>query len=324
MSRVSVIITTHNRCDLIKESITSVLGQTCQDFELLIVDDASTDNTAEAVSKFNDPRIRYIRHEENQGAAVARNTGIRNAQYDCIAFLDDDDEWLPEKLALQLEVLDRSGADVGCVYTGHEIIVRSTGELIATTIPTERGHIYKKMLEQNRIGTTSIVLIPKKCFDDVGLFDESLPYYEDYEMFLRIAKKYKIECVSQPLLRYYVDVFGLNYSKNLSRVERGLEIMDQRYCTSSSDRAVKNHYSRLHLMLGVNLFYKNYMQKGRAHLLRSLRLNPLEMRSYFNLCLSFLGTKVFTRIKQCKENLFKPAPLFIGNKTHDINQSIVI
>lgn len=302
MSRVSAIITTYNRCDLINASIRSVLGQTCQDFELIIVDDASTDNTAQAVSEFHDSRIRYIRHEKNQGAAVARNTGIHNAKYDCIAFLDDDDEWLPQKLELQLDLLDHGGPDIGCVYTGYETILRSTGHLVNKRIATERGNIFKKMLVHNCIGGTSVVLITKKCFDEVGLFDESLPYYEDYDIFIRIAEKFKIECVSQPLLRYYVDDLGLNYSNNLDRVEQGLEIMRERYCSGSSDRDVKNLYSRLYLMQGVKLFYKGHMRRGWAHLLRSLSLNPLEMRSYFNLCLSLLGTKNFTRIKQLKES----------------------
>ena len=101
---VSVVIPTYNRAPLIGRSIKSVLNQTYQDFEIIIVDDASTDNTKEVVSNFNDERIRYIQHEENKGEAAARNTGIKATRCDYIAPQDSDDEWIPEKLSTQIEL----------------------------------------------------------------------------------------------------------------------------------------------------------------------------------------------------------------------------
>src|SRR5258705_13939604 len=105
MSQVSVVIPTHNRSEFLRSAIASVLGQTYQDFELIVVDDASTDSTAEVVVSFNDSRIKFIRHQTNQGGSAARNTGIRASKCDYIAFLDDDDEWSPRKLSKQVEVL---------------------------------------------------------------------------------------------------------------------------------------------------------------------------------------------------------------------------
>lgn len=95
---VSVVIPTYNRAHLVGRAIQSVLNQTYQDFEIIVVDDGSTDNTEEVVKSFNDPRIRYIRHDQNRGGSAARNTGIKMARGEYIAFQDSDDEWLPEKL----------------------------------------------------------------------------------------------------------------------------------------------------------------------------------------------------------------------------------
>jgi len=114
---VSVIISTYNRAHLIGRAIQSVLNQTYQDFEVIVVDDGSTDNTEEIVKSFNDPRIRYIRHEKNKGAAAARNTGIKAARGKYIAFQDSDDEWLPEKLEKQMKVFENAPPEAGVVYT---------------------------------------------------------------------------------------------------------------------------------------------------------------------------------------------------------------
>jgi len=115
---VSIIIQTYNRRQSIGRSIKSVLNQTYRDFELIIVDDGSTDNTKELVADFNDERIKYVRHEENKGEAAARNTGIKAARYDYIVYQDSDDKWLPEKLARQIELLENASPEVGVIYTG--------------------------------------------------------------------------------------------------------------------------------------------------------------------------------------------------------------
>lgn len=114
---VSVIIPTHNRANLIGKAIDSVLDQTCQDFEIIVIDDGSTDNTAEIVKGFDDFKIHYISHELNRGTSAARNTGIKASRGEYIALLDSDDEWLPEKLDRQVEVLQDEPSEVGVVYS---------------------------------------------------------------------------------------------------------------------------------------------------------------------------------------------------------------
>ena len=127
---VSVIIPTYNRAKLLPRAIKSVLNQTFKDFEVIIVDDGSTDNTEEVINEFqkHNKRIKYIRHEKNKGAAAARNTGIKIAQGEYIAFQDSDDEWLPNKLEKQMEIFESAPAEIGVVYTdyGEWVIVEKS------------------------------------------------------------------------------------------------------------------------------------------------------------------------------------------------------
>src|SRR5688572_2235335 len=145
MPNVSVIIPTHNRAESVFNAVTSVIKQTLEDIEIIVVDDASNDNTAEALARLRDKRIRFIRHEMNKGGAAARNTGILNCKSDYIAFLDDDDEWLPEKLAKQMAVLLASPPEVGCVYTGYFDVERSTKRVIGQQIHTKRGNLSREL-----------------------------------------------------------------------------------------------------------------------------------------------------------------------------------
>ena len=165
---VSIIIPTYNREQLIARSIKSVLNQTYQDFEIIIVDDASTDNTEEVISNFNDKRIRYIRHEKNKGAAAARNTGIRAARCDYIAYQDSDDEWLPEKLARQMELLEDASPQVGVIYTGFWKTENHRRTYIPFSwVSQKNGDIHKELLKGNFIGSP-VVLTKKECFRQGG------------------------------------------------------------------------------------------------------------------------------------------------------------
>jgi len=115
---VSIILPTRNRCHLIRGAVESVLNQTFSDIEVIIVDDGSTDKTAQVVTNLNDRRIRYERLNESRGAPVARNIGISLAKGEYIAFQDSDDEWLPQKLEKQMQAFEVSKPEVGVIYTG--------------------------------------------------------------------------------------------------------------------------------------------------------------------------------------------------------------
>jgi len=200
---VTVIIPTFNRAAVVGRAIRSVLAQTWQDWELIIVDDCSTDGTGRAVRGFSDARIKYIRRDRRRGAGAARNTGICSAQGEYVAFLDDDDEWLPEKLQKELEVFRDSDAEVGFVYSG-KILFDERGKVLDLRVETKSGWVHEALLDRHFIGTCSRVMVKKQVLDRVGGFDETLPSCQDLDLWLRLAKVCKVAPVPLCLLRRHM------------------------------------------------------------------------------------------------------------------------
>jgi glycosyltransferase involved in cell wall biosynthesis len=303
MPKASVIISTYNRAALLPTAITSVLQQTFQDFEIIVVDDASQDETPAVVADFQDHRIRYIRHERNAGAAGARNTGVTNATGEYIAFLDDDDEWLPEKLALQVDVLENSPAQVGVVYTGRSTIDGATKKVVSILIPTQRGDLLPELRKGNPI-TNSSVLLRKECFSRVGLFDEQLAYNQDYDMWIRIAGAYHFEYVAKPLVKY--TVHGRSLSANRDRAIAGREALLKKHEAYFAQNS--RDYSRFCAQLGIQYYLNGNARKGRQMFLRAVRLYPFPTREYL-ICigLSLLGAEGYKRVQKIKHLLSSPS-----------------
>jgi len=191
---VSVIIPTYNRKEFLARAIDSVLSQTCRDFELLIVDDGSTDGTDEFVASYGNA-VRYL-YQDNLGAAAARNTGIKAARHDLLAFLDSDDSFAPEKLAVQ-----------GAAMAAHpEYLVSHTDEVWyrrgrllnqRNKHAREGGDIFRRCLELCAVGM-STVMARRKLFDELGLFDERLVCCEDYDLWLRASIRFPFLLVPEP------------------------------------------------------------------------------------------------------------------------------
>lgn len=214
MKPVSIIIPTYNRANVIENSIKSVLCQTYSEYELLIIDDGSTDNTETVISKINDNRIRYIKMPENKGVAAARNEGIRQAKYDYIAFQDSDDYWKEEKLEKQMDYL-AGKPGTALLYCPYEC-QKADGSIINvpdSNIPLseKQGNIYEYMLRRNTIGTPS-VLLRRDCLDKTGLFCETLTCLEDWELFLRISKYYEIGFQDEPLVQVNLSTDGVSHN----------------------------------------------------------------------------------------------------------------
>lgn len=301
MPKVSVIIPTYNRAEFLRFAITSVLNQTFQDFEIIVVDDASIDNTEDVVRSLSDKRISYFRHGANKGNAATRNTGIRNSSGHYIALLDDDDEWLPSKLEKQVRLLDSSPPIVGGVYTGFVVIDKASGKMVERVTPTKRGSIFNELLIQNWVGTSSTVLLRRECFDKVGLFDEGLASGVDYDMWIRIAKEFQFEFIEGPLVKYFNHENQL--SNNYEIIIRGSEVMLKKYGHLFSLNS--KLYSDRYLSLGVLYCHNNNVKKGREAFLKAIKIYPLEIRHYFNFCLSLLGAANFRKLKELKEKVFR-------------------
>ncbi|UFP96580.1 glycosyltransferase [Gloeobacter morelensis] len=199
MPKVSVVIPAFNALRYLPRTVDSALAQSFGDFEVLIVDDESTDGTADWVRTIADRRVRLL-EQKNQGAAAARNAGIRQARGEYIAFLDADDLWEPAKLERQVACLD-ARPEVGVVYTWVRVIDQDgepTGSLYR---PGDEGRIWPQLVRVNNI-YPSAAMVRRQCFERVGLFDLELRFAEDWEMWLRIAADYAFAVLREPLMRY--------------------------------------------------------------------------------------------------------------------------
>jgi glycosyltransferase involved in cell wall biosynthesis len=299
--KVSVVIPTCNRAELLRCAISSVLSQTWQDFELLVVDDASSDATPQAVRDFPDPRIHYIRHDERKGGSAARNTGIDCARGQYVAFLDDDDEWLPVKLEKQIKLFEGSPTSLGLVYTGYWIIERENGKVIQQTTPVKRGDLSQEIFVRNWVGGTSSVAIRKACFETVGGFDPALPSFQDYDMWIRLAQRFELAFVAEPLLKYHLHERKI--WTNLEALKCGMDILLEKHGQSLP---LQRNLARYYLSVGARFCFQGEVQKGRKSLSRAIRLNPFEIRSYAYFLFSLLGAKGFAKANQGKDVLLRP------------------
>lgn len=224
---VSVIVPTYNREGMIVKSVNSILEQTYQNLECIIVDDASQDHTKDVVSRIEDSRVRYIRLEKNSGPSVARNVGIREGRGDYIAFNDSDDLWLPDKLKMQMEKLEDE-TEAGMVYCSY--LYQKDGKEFQ--VPSDKcakseleGDIFDSLWDGNKIGTPTI-LIKRECINSCGAFSENIHSLEDWEFVLRVSRKYKIAYVNKILVHAYYSPKGVNEQFEL-QVEAIWQIMNQ-------------------------------------------------------------------------------------------------
>ena len=197
MAAVSVILPTFNRAHKIARAVASVLYQTFSDYEILVVDDGSGDATPEALTPFL-PRIRSIAHSKNLGVSAARNTGIRESHAPLVAFLDSDDYWLPDKLAAQVSFFSKHPEAVAC-QTEELWIRRGVRVNPMKKHLKPSGQIFEPSLKLCVV-SPSAVLLKRSLLEEVGLFDEGLPACEDYDLWLRISRKYPIWLIPEPLV----------------------------------------------------------------------------------------------------------------------------
>jgi glycosyltransferase involved in cell wall biosynthesis len=197
MPKVSVIIPTYNRLPMLKEAVESVLAQDFEDFELIVVDDGSTDGTADEITRYGG-RVKLLRHQENRGVSAARNSGILHVRGKYIGFLDSDDLWVKGKLKTQVNFLDENPQYPLC-YTD-EIWIRK-GKRVNPMLKHAKfsGWILEKCLPLCIISPSS-ALMRKTLFSKVGLFDEALPVCEDYDLWLRVSVRFPIFFIGKRLI----------------------------------------------------------------------------------------------------------------------------
>jgi len=202
MIEVSVIVPCFNQSHYLNQAIDSILGQDMADWEAVVIDDGSTDETAEVARGYNDGRIRYI-HQENRGLSGARNTGIKLAQGRCLAFLDADDEWEPAFLSICLEVLNESTAAAG-VYTLNSFIDSQGKRLPQVGGAAVMAKDFRRRLLEGGFFPPHAALVRRQTMQAIGHFDESLTSLEDWELWLRLSTHGTMVGIPRPLARYRV------------------------------------------------------------------------------------------------------------------------
>lgn len=279
--RVSVVIPTRNRGALLRRAVASVLNQTFRDFELIIVDDASTNDEARRVAEM-DLRIRYLRHDAARGECATRNDGIRVARGEFVGFLDDDDEWLPEKIERQVRVFDDSPPDVGVVYTGVRRI-RSNGN-VRERYAVAAGDVHHLLFGDMRtLPVNNVTLMVRRvCFDDVGLFDEDLVYGAAWDMHLRLSRRWKFAPIREPLAIIYRGD-GISADPRHVIAGRRLGLEKHRAAIEAWPRCL----SGFHFTLGVLELRVGNIQQGRLDLAKALAAWPWNVRAAAYYVLSF-------------------------------------
>lgn len=297
---VSIILPTYNRAASLARAVSSVLNQSYADFELIVVDDASTDATAEVLHQFSDERLRCLSHPENRGANAARNTGIRASRGRLIAFQDSDDAWLADKLDKQLAVLSHAPPSVGVVFCAYRRIWENDRQQLfparlrrlSSKLPLASrrldGDIQRALLRGNFV-TTQTTVVRQECFERVGLFDERLFQLQEWELWLRISRYYTFHYVDQPLVDVYYTPGSL--STDLSALPTSFEIILQNYPADLPlKRLLQAHYS---FMMGDLLCWQGDFKQGRRRFLDALRLHPGEMIHLIAFFASFLGPGIY-------------------------------
>lgn len=190
MPKVSIIIPTCDRPQFLRRALESVRAQTFTEWEAIIVDDGSL-NAKEVVDAFHEPRFRYVREAPpRRGGAAARNTGIRSARAPYIAFLDDDDIWLPQKLAIQYRALSETTDDVGFSVTAASVVGEAETHL--NTVPAEGISDFSDLVLTLFKGfLTSTLMVRRAVFDEIGMFDEALPSHQETDLVIRMTRRYR-------------------------------------------------------------------------------------------------------------------------------------
>jgi glycosyltransferase involved in cell wall biosynthesis len=294
--KVSIIIPSYNCEKYLPVALESALQQTYQDFEIVIVDDGSRDTTRQIVDKYSKDspdKIRYI-YQDNQGLAVARNTGIKAAKGQLIALLDADDVWLPDRLQEGIRIME-SDQNIGLVHANITRISEE-GEIIGTPKRQKQfltGSIFEHIFLRKADIPCPTVLFRKECCNRVGLFDPNLARLgcEDRDLWLRIAQKYKIVYVDKVLALYRMRSGSMSDNRQIM-MEARCYVVDK-FCPNGVNvRLRKLALARIYRDLGDELLLVSDFDTAKKQYLQSLKYAPLSFWPWINLLKSLLKKNI--------------------------------
>ncbi|QLD87073.1 glycosyltransferase family 2 protein [Natronomonas halophila] len=306
---VSVVIPTYDRPEMLRRAVESVVAQTYDRIELVVVDGPSTHPASDVVDDVDGEfdRVQCVRNDEKEGVTAARNTGLALATGTYIAFLDDDDRWHEEKLAAQIARFERPDDNLGMVYSG----VRQMGPdgtVNAVKRHDHGGDIFERLMGGNFIGTMSAVMVRRDVIDTVGDFDENLPVWEDWDLYLRVAREYKIASVAEP----HVDRYSGEHEQTSDDYELRREAAPELLEKHRPEAAERGRSTERRFVAGVELeltrsaVSNGVTGKARRHAFNSLRSYPT-FGGLLYFCLSAGGKYTFIPAKKLKRMFVRTA-----------------
>lgn len=304
MNLVTVIMPVYNREKYLAEAIDSVLCQTYNNFELIIIDDGSTDRSlsiAENYQSVNNARIRIIK-QANQGPSVARNNAIKVAKGELIGFIDSDDKWTVDKLEMQVKLISNLPS-ASFVYSGYSLM-NEQGEITRECLPDKsmEGQIYKKLWTKNNNMSGGTVLVRTETITKIGLFDEDLEGGENFDLRVRLSKMGPVYFVNKSL--YYYRKHSSNLTTDILRGQKAwLKLINKHLSRSvKGERFLYNYViSKYYHNIGMYKFSNMEMLDAAQCFCKSIAKYPLSIRSYaklFRCCLGAESNKFLARLKK--------------------------
>ena len=297
---VTAIIPTKDRAALCIRAVESVLNQTYRNIEIIVVDDASTDGTSAILSERFGDRIRIVRKDVNQGVACARNDAIALARGAYVAFLDSDDEWLPEKTARQVELAERGAGVVYC----RALNVRPDGTPLSIQPARHRGDLSRTLLLEDVVGSPSKVLVRRSSLEGLPLFQPAI-HSEDWELWIRLGFRVLFDYVPEVLVRMQFDLASRHWSTPADESARSdRAIYDGLRSDPLARDAVRALRRRIEATIDFRKGGHQHMQGHRAaalrSLLRAIRRDPPRLRAWRLLAVVLAGERLTAAAKKLR------------------------
>mgnify|MGYP000028727249 CR=1 FL=1 len=305
---VSVVLPTYGRPAYLKRAVRSVCQQTYPAIELLVIDDRSPE-PADDVLKETDTsaieKVRCVRHDENRGANAARNTGLRRADGEFVAFLDDDDRWLPEKTERQIRRFRDGADDLGVVTVGSRI-VDENGSQLGVKRSSVEGNAVQSLLYGGIVGSFSRVMVRADVISRAGLLDESFPSWQDREWYLRLAKHSTFASEREVLVERRIDSGGrisddFEQKRDVS-YPRFLE-KHRSFAAQHGPLTERKFVAGLSRALGFSGLSNGYYRDAIKYLLIAITSYPFDPKAYLYLCLALGGPVTFNSASRLKRML---------------------
>lgn len=283
---VSVVIPVYDQSELLDDALNSVKNQTFDQIEAIVVDDNSNEIYDSVIDQYGD-WIQFVKHNENRGAAAARNTGIKISNGKYIAFLDADDQWRETKIEKQYSKIIQLEDNYGLVYTGY--LQQKLDNSENHIFPNSSGHIYKEQLLEDQINPTSTVMVRRECLDDIGKFNSSLPSRQDYELWIRISEKYKIDYVDEILVEKREQPNSISNTP-IKRIKGDIAVYQvvkdrvSNYGLFTRNRILSYH----HHTIAWDYLSGNHRNKALYHLAVSLFRYPIRLTTWGLLIIALL------------------------------------